>query len=94
MSDVSDPDDVSEALDSDVLGEDLDDTDAELPGQADYPPERPVGVEDPSVGGDDDVATRAWRTDAELDGIPDDGVAPDTDQLSAEEAALHITDEP
>lgn len=89
---IDDPDDVSEALDGDKLDERP--GDAELPGVSDFPPERPLGVEDPSVGGEDDAATRDWRTEPELDGIPDDGVPPDTDRLSAEEAAIHLTEEP
>lgn len=55
MSD--DRDDQSEALDGDVLGEEP--WDADPPGLAGYPPERSLGVEDPSLEADDDVEMRA-----------------------------------
>lgn len=55
MSD--DRDDSSEQLDGDVLGEQP--GDADLPGVAPYPPDRPLGVEDPSLFGEDDLETRA-----------------------------------
>jgi hypothetical protein len=86
---IDDPDDVSEALDGDTLGEQPGDRD--LPG-SDYPPERPLGVEDPTgSAAEDDVATRDWRTEDELDGIPD---VPESGDAAAEEAAIHLTDEP
>jgi hypothetical protein len=86
---IGDLADVSEALDGDTLGEQP--GDQELPG-ADYPPDRPLGVEDPTgSAAEDDVATRDWRTEGELDGIPDEPVFGD---VPAEEAAIHLTDEP
>jgi hypothetical protein len=60
---TDDRDDISEALDGDKLGEGFDD--ADLPGIADYPPEHSMGVEDPSLEGDDDLATRELRRDVD-----------------------------
>lgn len=86
---IDDPDEVSEAVDGDTLGERVGDQD--LPGTG-YPPERPLGVEDPTgSAAEDDVATRDWRTEDELDGIPD---VPESEDAAAEEAAIHLTDEP
>ena len=60
---MPDPDDRSEQLDGDVLGEQPFDDDP--PGLADYPPERSLGAEDPSLFEADDLATRAeLRRDA------------------------------
>lgn len=54
---MADPDDRSEQLDSDVLGDDP--FRDEPPGTGDYPPERSLGVEDPSLFDEDDLETRA-----------------------------------
>jgi len=54
---MPDPDDRSEQLDADKLGDDPFRDDAS--GAGDYPPDRSLGVEDPSLYGDDDLATRA-----------------------------------
>ena len=57
MSDDGIGDDLSELLDGDVLGEEPGDPDR--PGATAYPPDRPLGVEDPSLYDDDDLDTRA-----------------------------------
>lgn len=59
--DISD-DDVSEALDGDMLGEEV--GDEALPGTVGYPPDRALGAEDPTLLGDDDVETRELRREA------------------------------
>lgn len=77
-------DDQSEQLDAAKLGEEID---AEtLPGIDDYPPDEPLGVEDPTVGGEDDVATRerrerpeVWEEPARGDDEPVDLLPPDDD---------------
>ena len=62
MSDASnDLPDPSESLDGDELGEDVGGD--HLPGIGDYPPDESQGVEDPSLAGPDDVATRELRRD-------------------------------
>lgn len=110
---MADPDDRSEQLDADKLGDDPFRDD--MPGADDDPPERSLGVEDPSSYGDDDLATRA-ELRRDVDGATGDGadevvlVDPyptgvrDLDEaltadaveppeaLSAEEAAVHVTD--
>lgn len=51
-------------LDGDALGEEV--GDERLPGTADFPPDRPWGVEDPTGDDvDDDLATRDLRVDHE-----------------------------
>ena len=55
---MTDDRDDAEFLDGDVLGEEVGDDD--LPG-ADFPPDRAVGVDDPSRAAEDDVATRELR---------------------------------
>jgi hypothetical protein len=116
-----DRDDMSEQLDGDVLGERPGDPDR--PGVGDYPPDRSLGVEDPSLFDEDDLATRAvLRRDvgtepagdvmlvdpAPIDGtdhdetltgegidLAGDGTGPvPTDDLSAEEAAVHVIGDP
>jgi hypothetical protein len=52
--------DDAEFVDGDVLGEEVNDPD--MPGTGDFPPERALGVDDPSRDFDDDVATRELRT--------------------------------
>ena len=59
-----DEQDRAEALDGEVLGEAPDDE--LLPGTEDYPPDHPLGAEDPSflfgsTETPDDVDTRLWR---------------------------------
>lgn len=82
----TDADDRAESLDEEVVG-------SEEPID---PPDRPLGLEDPSAIGDDDVATRAWRTEDELDGIPDSETPAYEhyvdDRYAQEE--LHVSDEP
>ncbi len=116
----NDRDDISEQLDGDVLGEPPGDPDR--PGVGDYPPERSLGVEDPSLFDEDDLATRVERRDvatvyegdvvlvdpAPIDGtdhdetltgegisLAGDGTDPAApDDLSAEEAAVHVIPDP
>ncbi len=105
-----DRDDISEQLDGEVLGEQPGDPDR--PGVGAYPPDRPLGVEDPSLFDEDDLETRAVlrrRVEGErpgdvalVDPAPVDGTGHDetlvgegtepvsTDDLSAEEAAVHV----
>ena len=64
MSDAYVPDQ-SESLDGDELGEDP--LGQHLPGIGDYPPEESRGVEDPSLAGPDDLATRELRREVERD---------------------------
>jgi hypothetical protein len=107
-------DDQSEHLDDDVLGEDLGDDDR--PGVGDYPPDEPLGVEDPSLRADDDLATRRLRRDLGepvADEVPvladpdptdsfggdvlhaaDDEGAASRETLPAEEAAIHVDENP
>jgi hypothetical protein len=54
--------DDAEFLDGDVLGEEVGDDD--MPG-SDFPPDSPLGVDDPSRDVDDDVATRELRRDVQ-----------------------------
>lgn len=54
----------ADQLDGSVLGESVGDED--LPGIQGYPPDRPLGVEDPTLlqggpGARDDLVTRTWR---------------------------------
>jgi hypothetical protein len=61
---MTDNRDDAEFLDGDALGEEV--GDQPLPGAADFPPDRPWGVEDPTSDDvDDDVATRELRMDHE-----------------------------
>jgi hypothetical protein len=55
--------DDSEFVDGDVLGEEVNDDD--LPGAVDFPPDRALGVDDPSRDFGDDVATRELRRSVE-----------------------------
>lgn len=56
---MTDSRDDAEFMDGDVLGEEVGDDG--LPGTADFPPDRPWGVEDPTRDVGDDVATRELR---------------------------------
>ncbi|MGE0880929.1 MAG: hypothetical protein AB7L13_08005 [Acidimicrobiia bacterium] len=56
---MSDQDDISEAVDGDVLGEDP--FDADQPGVAAYPPDRALGADDPSLFSTDGIETRELR---------------------------------
>jgi hypothetical protein len=83
---VTDSRDDFEFLDGDELGEEPGDPD--LPGTHDYPPDRALGVDDPSIDTPDDVRTRELRRDVESD---DDSpgfvlVAPDAEGGLDEEA--------
>src|SRR3954447_6299491 len=95
---MTDDRDDAEFLDGDVLGEEVGD-DA-MPGEAQFPPDMALGVDDPSLDVDDDVATRDLRADASEagtepaialvdDGAPD-GLADDEAQEIA--TAVDITD--
>jgi hypothetical protein len=85
--------DGSEQLDGDVLGEDVGDDG--LPGIGDYPPDQALGVNDPNLVADDDVAMREARhrseegagddQDRPLDLLPPDA---DDDLLDAEQQAI------
>jgi len=83
---VTDSRDDFEFLDGDELGEEP--GDADLPGTHNYPPDRALGVDDPSVDVPDDLATRELRRDVRSD---DDSpgfvlVPPDGEGYSDEEA--------
>lgn len=79
---MSDEQDRAEAVDEDVV--DVDELDEEPP--ADYPPDRPLGVDDIGVTDVlDDVRTRAAREEPEW---PDRGVEESAD-TGAEDAAMH-----
>lgn len=59
----------AEELDPEVLGDTP--TSRGLPGIEGYPPERPLGVEDPSIleggsGTPDDLTIRTWRQEPEV----------------------------
>jgi hypothetical protein len=69
---TDDRDDVSESLDGDKLGEGIGDD--EIPGLVDYPPDRYLGAEDPSLDGDDDLALRDARRVDPLDTDDGEGV--------------------
>lgn len=67
---------MADQLDGSVLGETIEDDD--MPGTTNYPPERPLGAEDPTLmsegpGTEDDLITRAWRetNDASATDSPD-----------------------
>lgn len=62
---VTDSRDDFEFLDGDDLGEEP--GDEELPGTGDFPPDRALGVDDPSLDVPDDVRTRELRRDVESD---------------------------
>jgi len=62
---VTDSRDDFEFLDGDELGEDV--GDPELPGAHDFPPDRALGVDDPSVDTPDDLRTRELRRDVGSD---------------------------
>ncbi len=57
-------DNSAEQLDGDVLGEQPGDD--SMPGVGDYPPDQALGVNDPNLVADDDVAMREARTVADL----------------------------
>lgn len=84
--------DGSEQLDGDVLGEDVGDDG--LPGIGDYPHDQALGVNDPNLVAQDDVAMREARHRSEegtgdearpLDLLPPDA---DDDLLDAEQQAI------
>lgn len=81
MSDTGVPDE-SEQLDGDELGEQP--GGSNLPGIGDFPPDRSMGVEDPSLYAPDDVDTRDLRSSIEeftdeAAGAPVDLADPDED---------------
>lgn len=73
-------DNSSEQLDGNVLGEQP--GDEAMPGVGDYPPDTALGVNDPNLVADDDVAMREARTVA--DETTD---SPDRDLAGADPAA-------
>ena len=77
---MSDPN-TAKDLDGDVLGEEVGDDG--LPGIGDYPPDQALGVNDPNLVADDDVAMREARSRAEEaagDAVrPGDLLPPDAD---------------
>jgi hypothetical protein len=77
---VTDSRDDAEFLDGDALGEEP--GDQQLPGAEGFPPDRPVGVDDPSRATSDDVSTRELRRDVPSQEPPDAFVllAPDSSE--------------
>ena len=69
---MTDDRDDAEFVDGDALGEEVNDDD--LPGVSDFPPDRALGVDDPSRDYDDDLATRQLRRSTDRLGA-DDGIA-------------------
>jgi hypothetical protein len=62
---VTDARDDFEFLDGDDLDEQPGDPD--LPGTHNFPPDYPLGADDPSLDSEDDLATRELRRDVESD---------------------------
>jgi hypothetical protein len=81
---MTDSRDDAEFLDGDVLGEDV--GDQERPGAANFPPDRPLGIDDPTRSVDDDLATRELRRDVGSD------QSAETFTLLAPESSDGITD--
>lgn len=83
MSD--DRDDQSEQFDDDKLGADIGADDQ--PGGGEYPPDEPLGVEDPTLEGEDDLATRQLRRESgdSLDGGASVPVEPDPSESPNDE---------
>jgi hypothetical protein len=89
---MTDSRDDAEFLDGDVLGEEAGDDD--LPGTDEFPPDRSVGVEDPTRSVSDDFATRELRRDV---GSDDSSprfslVAPDGEQGLSDDESQEIAD--
>ncbi len=94
----------AEQLDEEVLGQDV--VDDPGIGVANFPPERPRGVEDPSIlqggsGTEDDLVTRDWRHAGGDDGtdrgtrlLPSDGntVEHDEEAAAIADAAIEVAD--
>ena len=81
---TDDRQDQSEEFDGDVLGERP--TDDDMPG-IDYPPDEPMGVEDPAIVlGDsdipDDLITREWRHQGEDESAPPEGNLGPTERVT------------
>lgn len=96
---MTDDRDDAEFVDGDVLGEDVDDED--MPGAADFPPDRAQGVDDPSRDFDDDVATRQLRRSVERPGadrsrfgLVDDGASEGLMDTEAQEIAEDVAASP
>ena len=110
---TDDHDDVSQQMDADVLGDVTGDEDRQH--TIDFPPEEPLGVDDPTLTGSDDMTARQDRTvpdgrrdpevpvpvDPEPAGADDhdpevfaEDETASSDDLSAEEAAMHLEEPP
>jgi hypothetical protein len=91
MTDANDSQSIAEATDPSKLGETVGQEDR--PGD-DYPPDEPLGVEDPSILGDgriapDDVETRSQREQPERFDEPLVATQGDDADGAAEVAAVH-----
>jgi hypothetical protein len=83
--------DESEQLDADELGEEVGEDN--LPGLEGYPPDEPLGAEDPNLVADDDLAVRTLREtrrDLGVEEAEDVGV----DLLRPDDEGSTIDDEP
>jgi hypothetical protein len=89
---MTDSRDDAEFVDGDALGEEVGDDD--LPGTDEFPPERSVGVEDPSRSVSDDFATRELRRDVgSKESSPRFSlVAPDGEEGLSDEESQEIAD--
>ena len=87
---MTDSRDDFEFIDGDDLGEEP--GDEELPGTHDYPPDRALGVDDPSLDVPDDLRTRELRRHVGSDDRPDGFVlvTPEGDDGYSDEEAQEI----
>lgn len=85
----------SQDLDGDVLGEEVGDDG--MPGVGDYPADQALGVNDPNLVADDDVAMREARTEAEAvptaEDRPGDLLPPEDGVEDHEEQAVALEGE-
>ena len=90
---MTDSRDDFEFLDGDDLGEEP--ADPELPGTGDFPPDRALGVDDPSADVPDDLRTRELRRDVQSDDRSPGFVlvTPEGDDGYSDEEAQEIGDE-
>lgn len=97
----------AEQIDESVLGGPLDDQGSPGRSMGDYPPDQPLGVEDPAIvqGGSetaDDLVTREWRHgddgDQHVTGVelvaPENGTIYDDDVAEAVADAAPAVDDP
>ena len=96
---MTDDRDDAEFVDGDVLGEEVDDED--MPGAAGFPPDRALGVDDPSRDFEDDVATRELRRSVERTGdrgsrfgLVDDGASEGLMDTERQEIADDVSASP